>query len=406
MAGLAAACLLADAGLAVTVLERESRVGGRVLTVDLGGSRVDAGASHVWSYYERTQHWLQRYGLLADLQPASGVGALPLRVRDLPGVARSGLGVARWWRHLDCSRPELASPLDTASIAEYAARHLQPDFVTAALRPAFEWNAFCSLEQLSQVLLFQAGRLYLRARPRVLRGGLERLPVEMARNLDIRLGASGDVRSVHSASDGVVLELAAGAAVSCRAAVIATPPWEAARLAGTSPGIASFLREIRHSRVTRAWWELPAAAGDPAQIVRCAASEPRMVLGAARRQAVIRVAAAAYGEAAATVQPGAGEAISKQMTGLAQGLLPALGSRPHLSEAGRYWESAVTLFAPGHFRRLAALQPGHLVGSVVLAGDYLVSPTVEGAILSGERAGAELVRSHILEAVMRRMPCA
>ncbi|MHB8331181.1 MAG: FAD-dependent oxidoreductase [Candidatus Dormibacteria bacterium] len=397
MAGLAAARLLADAGLAVTVLERESRVGGRVLTVDLGGSRVDAGASHVWSFYECTRRWLQRYGLLADLQPASGLGALPLRVRDLPGVARSVLEVARWWRHLDWARPELASPLDTASIADYAARHLPPGFAAAALRPAFEWNAFCSLDQLSQVLLFQAGRLYLRARPSVLHGGLERLPMEMSCGLDIRLGAAGDVRGVRSAPGGVVLELASGAAVSCRAAVIATTPREAAELAGWSPAISSFLREIRHSMVTRAWWELPAAAGDPGQVVRYAATEPRLVLAAARRQAVIRVAAAAYGEAAAAVQAGAGEAISQQMTGLAQALLPALGGRSHLSEAGRYWESAVTLFAPGHFRRLAALRPGRLVGPVVLAGDYLVSPTVEGAILSGERAVAELVRSHILE---------
>ena len=404
MAGLAAARALADAGFAVVVFEREARVGGRVLTLDLGDGRVEAGASHIWSFYRGTHRWMKRCGLLSDLQPAPGGGALPVAVRDLPGIARSAFEVARWWRQLDFQRPELAVPLDTGSIAAYADRHLQPDFVAAALRPAFEWNAFCSLDQLSQVLLLQAGRLYLRARPRVLQGGLDRLPRAMAQGLDIRLGVSGHVRRIRSMDQGVVVELDSGAAVACRAAVLATTPAEAAQLAGLPPEVSTFLSGIRHSAVTRAWWELPALAGDPGQLVRRAPGELPAVLAAARRGNVIRVAAAAYGEAAARFRARGGQPVSAQMRALAGTLLPTLRDRPHLAESGFHWERAVTLFVPGHFRQLAAVAPGRMVDSMALAGDYLVSPTVEGAILSGERA-ADMIRSHILGTVIRRLPC-
>ena len=77
MAGLAAARTLAEAGLSVVVLEAQSRIGGRILSVDTGGPVVELGAEFIhgkppelWDLiaeagvetYERTGDFLRREG--------------------------------------------------------------------------------------------------------------------------------------------------------------------------------------------------------------------------------------------------------------------------------------------------------------------------------------------------------
>ncbi|HUY54765.1 MAG TPA: FAD-dependent oxidoreductase [Candidatus Nanopelagicaceae bacterium] len=401
MAGLAAARALTDAGLPVVLFERGERIGGRVLSLELGDGVVEAGASHVWSFYRRTKWWLDRCGLTASLRPAPGRAPSPVSLGDLPGIARAALDVAWGWRRLAFERPERAAGLDTDSIAGYAARRLGAGFVDAALRPAFEWNAFCGLDELSQVLLLQAGRLYLGARPKVLAGGLSQLALAMADGLEIRLGSAGHVQSLRHSSRGVVVELASGASVDSRAVVIATPPAQAVELVDPGPALRAFLGGIRHSRVTRAWWHLPAEAGDPGQLLRSGSGAAPIVLVAARRGDLFKVAAVAYGAASAATRAGLDAPIGAGMEDLAAGLLPELRHRPHLAEASFHWDHAVTLFGPGHFRQLAALCPGRVGDAIALAGDYLISPTVEGAIVSGERA-ANSIRSHILGSVTGR----
>jgi protoporphyrinogen oxidase len=51
-----------------------------------------------------------------------------------------------------------------------------------------------------------------------------------------------------------------------------------------------------------------------------------------------------------------------------------------------------TQFGPGYLRHLLRYDVRWLPERVVLAGDYLTSPTVEGAVLSGERAAQALMK--------------
>jgi monoamine oxidase len=59
----------------------------------------------------------------------------------------------------------------------------------------------------------------------------------------------------------------------------------------------------------------------------------------------------------------------------------------------------VTIFALRPFRELARLGPAPLRGRVALAGDYLVSPTLDGAVISGERAAERILSLPILNSV-------
>jgi hypothetical protein len=340
-------------------------------------------------------------GLRELLVPPGPGQPLRIQARDLPGIARSGLEVALRWRRLSLSQPERAAPVDAGSIADYANRHLRPGFSAAALRPAFEWNAFCPLEELSQVLLLQSGRLFLNARPSQLQGGLAQFPRALAAGLPIRLGGEGAVRAVRSTATGAVVKLESGAQIHCTAVVVATSPGQAVELCDLPQALTSFLSRIAHSTLIRAWWELPGAPGDLGTTVLTVPGEPTALLAAATRGPNLRVALAVYGEAALRLSAGNGRSRLPQLQALAGRSLPALTERTPLAEAGWYWDQAVTIFGPGHFRHLAALRPGRRLGAVALAGDYLISPTVEGAVISGERAAAEILSGPILSSVTR-----
>jgi oxygen-dependent protoporphyrinogen oxidase len=53
---------------------------------------------------------------------------------------------------------------------------------------------------------------------------------------------------------------------------------------------------------------------------------------------------------------------------------------------------AYSLFGVGHLRAIRAFDRAWLPPNVVLAGDYLMAPTVEGAVRSGRRAADQLLR--------------
>jgi protoporphyrinogen oxidase len=56
------------------------------------------------------------------------------------------------------------------------------------------------------------------------------------------------------------------------------------------------------------------------------------------------------------------------------------------------FEDGCTVFTPGHLRRLRAFHDAWLPAGIELAGDYLVAPTVEGAMRSGQRAARRLLQ--------------
>ncbi|HEV8156859.1 MAG TPA: NAD(P)/FAD-dependent oxidoreductase [Gaiellales bacterium] len=106
LAGLRAARDLADAGVAVTVLEARDRVGGRGYSVSLGGRIVELGGSWFTPEHDRVRAELERYGM---------------SVRDYPPVQS-----ARW---LTAGELRLGAPVPWHELAalEAALDHVRDD---------------------------------------------------------------------------------------------------------------------------------------------------------------------------------------------------------------------------------------------------------------------------------------
>src|SRR5262249_5242750 len=90
MAGLSAAWSLSRQGVEVTVLERDARVGGRVLTADIDGAPVELGAGFLANFYPKTLHIARDVGLVDSAMPAQTRVAV-LRDRRLHGVSAARL---------------------------------------------------------------------------------------------------------------------------------------------------------------------------------------------------------------------------------------------------------------------------------------------------------------------------
>ncbi|HVW31722.1 MAG TPA: FAD-dependent oxidoreductase, partial [Acidimicrobiia bacterium] len=80
IAGMAAAFRLKRAGFAVTVLEAEDHVGGRMATIERDGFRIDTAAAILPTTYTRMVKLISDAGLGDDVVPTS----------DLVGFARDG----------------------------------------------------------------------------------------------------------------------------------------------------------------------------------------------------------------------------------------------------------------------------------------------------------------------------
>jgi oxygen-dependent protoporphyrinogen oxidase len=71
---------------------------------------------------------------------------------------------------------------------------------------------------------------------------------------------------------------------------------------------------------------------------------------------------------------------------------PRIG--PTIRHARVYrWNVGVPVFFPGYLRHLGQFRSGNLEGDsrLAVAGEYLYSPSAEGAVYSGERAAERLL---------------
>jgi oxygen-dependent protoporphyrinogen oxidase len=411
-AGLAAALALRDRGATVVVLDREARAGGRSRTEPIGEWRFDSGAEFLASFYERTLALIRRLDLDRELvtMPVAAtvvlrdgaravLPATPFELMRTPLLSRRskrrlvllGLDLLRWRRVLRWRALERAAFLDEHSAAQWFEKRIGRDYVENVLRPTLESLVLSPVEETSCVVPLAQANEARGARLLCPVGGLGELWAEVGRRVQFR--GPHAVAEVRSAKEGVRVRLESGVAIQAHAAVVAVPGPTAARLVDDAVPEKGVAAAARYSPVVK----LHLCLDEPVPEARplCPAGPGRNALAGIGILEAKKTGQVPEGRGglnvcaspalAAHLLDETDEVVRTRLWGEAEALL---GWRlpPVSGEAIVRMREGVPLFHVGWLKRLEELRWRLRPSSIALAGDYLASPSIEGAVRSGEEA--------------------
>ena len=215
-AGLAAALDVHDAGLSVTVLEARERVGGRVLSVELGNGEIaELGAEWIMPDDDALQATIDRLGLTAS---EAGIDYLRREPRG-----RAAVPMAELDAFLEAADAHLAaSPADRSSMGAMLDAVPGDDRARAVAKARLQGTFASDLDRVAWRAGWHAGRLSAEpARYRRMAEGNGSIAEAIARLLpDVRLG----LRATSLADrHGRVEVLAGDDRVEAEAVVVAVP---------------------------------------------------------------------------------------------------------------------------------------------------------------------------------------
>lgn len=423
-AGMTAAWRLLARGAVPVVLEARDHVGGRMRTDAVGDFRVDAGAQLFSSSFNVFFHLLNRAGAGERAVRSPGRDALWSRGRPhevvygspasllasaaLPLGTKLKLGATylpflhRHAAHLDLH--DLArtaeAGLDGESIAAWGGRQLGRDFVEMLVYPLLATLYGALPEETSAGFYHALSRQGVSLEVFALRGGASGFCEALAETVrrgggEVRCHAA--VNAVSSLDAGGVEVCGSGWSERFDAAVVAAPaPVARGMVSDAMPAAAGWLNGVRvRGTATLAllldrpagvrWFGLSFARGEAHAVATvCVQENKGPGLVPTGRGLVVVFPSPETGEQLLEAEP------SRVVDTLLPETLRALPGVDDAVERARVyrWPHAWTLFRPGYLAHLGRFGAGAVEGDmpVALAGDYLASPTVEGATISGWRA--------------------
>ena len=427
LAGLAAASRLARSGSRVSVLECEDRPGGR-----LAGERVDGYALEpvhalIGAGDRALEAWISDLGLRDEMLPPKpmslafsergGLRDVELRhLRDvarIPGVRRLHAArlvrlprlLARYGPALEMGAAEEADQYDDRSLADFARLYFGTSVLEHWMAPVACAGSLGDPAEMSRVQFLQHFRAHGLARPGVLRGPWEDLIERAAANVDVVTNCR--VESIEPGADGGFRVFAAGGgSYAGDAVVVATPAPLAAVLADpllTTPE-RKFLSAVRYAPSFSVAAALCRPLAPRARRIMFRA-EPTAPLASAVVEPGFRGSRVPAGCGIATLEAGGAfaaahpetpdESLEKDLIGELDRLWSGFASSVEFTRVFRHRHGSPR-FDVGAYRGLARFRrvqaDRRSIGRrLAFAGDYLMHPSAEGAVRSGERAAEELL---------------
>ncbi|MFW6097961.1 MAG: protoporphyrinogen/coproporphyrinogen oxidase, partial [Chloroflexota bacterium] len=418
MAGLAAAHALAKKGLAVTVFEKNSYVGGRIRTDVYEGQRIEGGAQTYFEFYRLTRKLIRevdlaeyetylpgRTGILrrrkiADISSGPALlldGHLSFRSKLLLGRLLRRL--LAHWRQLDHERLERAHALDTKSVAAFAVEELNQEILAYVFEPVLSGLFYWRSKEVSQAALFVLLRHALFGlRPMTLRCGLSSLPRALAQDLDVRVNHTvGQIGETESGTyrvtghNGLQEFRCEFDAVICATTAAVVPRL----IPSLSSAQKRFFQSIKYSQNVNIAVEVDGNPMAETPSLYVPPAEPHIqTLGAVAQQShgVISLFSSATSGADLVDEPDG--VVSSRLVQDFERALPTANNgdlRP-IAELIYRWPRALPILDVGYFERLRAFQrsmpePDNLL----FCGDYLGGAIIEGAVRSGMDAANRLI---------------
>jgi oxygen-dependent protoporphyrinogen oxidase len=419
-AGLSAALTLSELGAQVAVFEQGAVWGGRARSEVVENCIVDVGAQLFGSGFSALFELARAVGAQDRLTKSPGRDAvwrggrvhpitygnvasmvtstaLPTRLkiklatRYVPFLLRHG-------NQLDASDllARGGDALDGESVAEWGRRELGDDFVNLLAYPLLGAYYGSTPETTSVVLYHALARAGLDVSVHALRGGTGAFFQMVSEHLATRGGqlqvnqpiSKVEVGATDVSVDGELFD----------GAVLAVPPMTVSKLFQSDPATSDWLRGVHFApsavlalvldtRIPAGYFgiSIPREAKASELVALCVQHEKAAGLVPPDRSLLIALGAPAHNESF-IAQP---ETAVERMVSAVELLMP--GTRSHILRAKLYrHEYGYPIFYPGYLKHLRAYATLPQTQRVKLAGDYLVSPTVEGAIRSGRRAAQQL----------------
>lgn len=424
-AGLAAAWKLVTSGAKVTLFERDERLGGRARSELLEDCVVDTGAQLFASGFTALRRSAREVGAESLLLRSPGrdavyrggrfhpivYGSVSSMVTSsaLPALLKLKLGaryvpfLMRHARQLDASDPLAAGgdALDTGSVAEWGSKELGQDFVELLAYPLLGAYYGCAPERVSAALYHALAKAGLDVSLYGVHGGTGALLQAMAgaaqsRGADVRTGV--EVTSVRAAGDVVKLEYG-GETTEFDAAVVALPAPAVTTLIEMPPPVAAWLKRVEFAPaavlaivvdrpINADFFGLSLLRSEISELVAICV-QARKASGLVPPDRGLLICLGSPQANASLVE--AGEAAVERMVAAVERVLP--GTRKRITRTRLYRHPVgYPVFYPGYLKHLRRFPAEALPHGIALAGDYLVSPTVEGALRSGERAAERVLR--------------
>jgi protoporphyrinogen oxidase len=427
LAGLGAAWRLSRLGLDVRVLERAARAGGRAAGETFEGFRFEPAGALLSGADRELLAWTDELGLrdeLLPLRPAvlaqvfrGRVVAVDPRglfgIAAIPGVRRLHAArlvrlprlLARYAHALEHAAPELAAPLDDRSLADFGRLYFGDTVTSRWMAPLV--GPLGESPDTSRALFLRRHHAQAAELVGLPRAPLAELADAAAARLPVQTGteaerieplAAGGLR-VHTRERGrerpfeaeaVVVATAAPEAARIADAVVCGAEREALARVRYAPqlGLALGLRRALHPHPQCI--SVPRSeAGPLARIVLepgVAGGRVPAGLGLAQIEATAEFAAAA--------QSAPDDALAKELQEAFEGLLA--GARGATAWRRLFRTARATpCFDVGRYREIARFEriqedQRRAGRRVYFAGDYLMDPSWNGALLSGQRAARAL----------------
>jgi oxygen-dependent protoporphyrinogen oxidase len=421
LAGLAAAWRLTRRGVAVTLLERAQRVGGRATADRIEGFTLEPAPVLLSGGDRRLLAWIAEVGMRDELLPLRPVRTAQMHlgetseaevlrladVRRVPGVRllhalrliRLPRLLSRYGRAVDFEAPEKAGNLDDRSLADFARLYFGQSVLDHWMGPRMSSGSLGDPGDMSRVQFLQHVDRYGYERPGILRGALDDVAARVVAEVATKLGV--EARAIRSMGERLLVMAQGDQAYEGDAVIVASSAPDAARLA--EPVLTSAERE-----------GLEAVRYAPSLTVAAALCRPL----APRAQQILVPHTEGLPLETALLEPGVTGGRVPAGRGLAQLRATAAFARAHLDAPSESIEKALIdalervhpearraveftrlfrvrracpVFDVGRYRaieRFERVQSDRRRAGrrLYFAGDYLIHPSFEGAVVSAERA--------------------